>query len=235
MIMKLLNVLFRRQTTAPMLALSFASAVTGLLVVVRIIGTGKWFYACLMWNLFLAWLPMIFASLAAEHFQRRGGRDWRFLGLAGAWLLFFPNAPYIFTDLVHLTAKGHFWIDLTLFLLCGLTGFVLGFVSLYLMQTMVKRMYGRLASWLFIAGVAGLTSLGVSLGRFTRFNSWDVVVQPMKQFQTNGNFARDDTPRPDQGSFMLLFATFFFVAYVMLYTLTHLSPAQLAPARPQNV
>jgi hypothetical protein len=51
--------------------------------------------------------------LACKQYKN-GVRNWRFLGFGGAWLLFFPNAPYIFTDLIHLTARfyGHFWVDL---------------------------------------------------------------------------------------------------------------------------
>ena len=60
--------------------------------------------------------------------------------LGAAWLLFFPNAPYIFTDLIHLTAQfyGHFWADILVILLCSLTGLVLGFVSLFLVQSVVE-------------------------------------------------------------------------------------------------
>ena len=92
----------------------------------------------------------------------------KILGIAALWIVFYPNAPYIFTDLIHLT-KGfypYFWVDLSLILLCALTGLVLGFVSLYLMQSVVERMLGRAASWLFVAAVAGLTGFGIYLGRF---------------------------------------------------------------------
>ena len=69
-------------------------------------------YASLVWNLFLAWLPLGFALLVREEFQSKKARGWRCWGLAAAWLLFFPNAPYIFTDVVHLTTYfyRHFWV-----------------------------------------------------------------------------------------------------------------------------
>jgi uncharacterized membrane protein len=101
--MKLLRFAFKRETAMPMLALTFASAASVALVAARIVWTGRFGYSFLVWNLFLAWLPMVFALLASENYHSSSGRDWRFLGLAGAWLLFFPNAPYIFTDLIHLT------------------------------------------------------------------------------------------------------------------------------------
>src|SRR5438105_8818320 len=114
--MKLLELAFRREMAKPMVAISFASAASFALVVARIIWTGKLRYGFLIWNLFLAWMPLVFSLLACEKYQNASGRNWRFLGLGGAWLLFFPNAPYIFTDLIHLT-RGYFphlWVDMVL-------------------------------------------------------------------------------------------------------------------------
>ena len=122
-LMRLLKLAFRRETAMPMLALTFASGVCLILISARIIWTGKLRYGFLLWNLFLAWLPLLFPLLACEKYHNASGRNWRFLGLAGAWLLFFPNAPYIFTDLIHLT-RGyfpHFWVDMVLILTCALT------------------------------------------------------------------------------------------------------------------
>jgi len=226
--MKVLKLLFKRETAAPMLALTFASAVSVALVIARICWTGNIRYAFLIWNLFLAWLPLIFSLLACEQYQTGTRRNWRFPALAGAWLLFFPNAPYIFTDLIHLTARfyGHFWVDLMLILLCAFTGLVLGFVSLYLMQTVVTCMFGRLASWIFIALVAGLTGFGIYLGRFLRYNSWDVLVRPVKFYHDVGAWAAGSLAYPTSVAFPMLFATFVFLAYLMLYALTHLPHTQ---------
>ncbi len=228
--MKLLKIALKRETAMPMLALTFASGVSVALVVARIVRTGNIGYGFLLWNLFLAWLPLIFALLASEKYQAAAsGRNWRFLGLAGAWLLFFPNAPYIFTDLIHLRTHffNHFWVDLVLILLCALTGLVLGFVSLYLMQSVVTRMLGRAASWLFIATVAGLSGFGIYLGRILRFNSWDVLFKPVDLYHGIGRWAADPLANSSSFGFPVLFATFMFIAYVMLYGLTHLQPAPM--------
>ena len=104
-----------------MLALFFASAVCVLLLVARIIQTRDLGYGTLIWNLFLAWLPLVFALFACEQSRKSEKFSWRLWTLAGAWLLFFPNAPYIFTDLIHLTARfyRHFWVDMVLILMCA--------------------------------------------------------------------------------------------------------------------
>jgi uncharacterized membrane protein len=230
--MRLLRIALKRETAAPMLALSFASAVCLVMVAARVAWTSNYRYCFLAWNLFLAWLPLVFALLAQERFQTGAVRDWRFRFLATAWLLFFPNAPYIFTDLFHLTTnfRTHFWVDLTLILCCALTGFVLGFVSLFVMQGMVKRVFGGLASWLFIAGVAALSSFGVCLGRFMRFNSWDILFKPVKLYQGIGIWVADPLAHPMTFGFAALFAAFVFIAYLMLYALTQLQHAQPAVA-----
>jgi len=231
MFMKFLTLALKRETAAPMLALAFASAVSVTLVFARILWTGNIRYCFLIWNLFLAWLPLVCALLADEKYREASGRNWRFLGLFGAWLLLFPNAPYIFTDLIHLTTGfySHFWVDLVLILSCALTGLVLGFVSLYLMQSVVARRFGRAASWVFIATVAGLSGFGIYLGRFLRFNSWDVVLQPVKLYHSLGRWAAEPMAHPASLALPALFAIFLFLAYVMLYSLTHLQPASIIP------
>jgi len=226
--MRILKIIYKRETAVPMLALTFASVVCGALVLGRVAWTGKIRYVFLVWNLFLAWLPLVLAVLTQESYQQRGRTDWRVWGLGTAWLLFFPNAPYIFTDLIHLTNRyfTHFWVDLTLILLCAFTGLVLGFVSLYLMQSVVARIHGRAASWFFVAAVAGLSSYGVYLGRFLRFNSWDVLVKPVKLYQGINHWAADPLANANTFAFPVLFATFLFIAYVLLYALTHLPRPQ---------
>ena len=214
----------------PVLAMSFASGVCVLLVAARVAWTTNYRYIFLVWNLMLAWLPLLFALLAEEQFQVRAGRTWRFAGLAAAWLLFFPNAPYIFTDLIHLTGyfSTHFWVDLTSILCCALTGFMLGFVSLFMMQGLVRQRFGALVGWGFIAAVAGLSSFGVCLGRFMRFNSWDILCKPLKLYHHLGGWLTDPWGQKFSLGFAGLFAAFIFITYLMLYALTHLDRA-LAP------
>jgi len=228
--MKLIRLAFRRETAMPVLALGLASGVCAALVLARIGWTGNLRYGSLAWNLFLAWLPLVFSLLAADEDQGCAKGSWRFLGFASAWLLFFPNAPYIFTDVVHLTNNFYhqFWVDLVLVLLTALTGLVLGFVSLFLMQAVVRRRLGDSASWVFIGAVAALSAFGVYLGRFLRFNSWDVIFQPLALCRGIGNWAAHPLAHPTSYVFPALFATFLFVTYLMLYALTQLQATQTA-------
>jgi uncharacterized membrane protein len=236
LLMKVVKLALKRETAIPVLALLFASAVSVALIAGRIIWTGRWSYGFLVWNLGLAWLPLVFSLLACEDYRTGRGRSWAFPGLAAAWLLFFPNAPYIFTDVIHLVTRyyAHFWVDLVLILLCALTGLVLGFLSLYLMQAVVADMLGRLAGWVFIGAVAGLSSFGIYLGRFLRFNSWDVVFKPVEMYRGIGSWAADTFGRPSSVAFPALFATFLFISYLLLYALTQLHPGPVVAATDRN-
>lgn len=231
--MKFVNLLYHRETRSPLLALTFASLISVLLVSVRVATTRDFHWAFLVWNLFLAWLPLVFALLACEQFRARRANGWKLGALSGAWLLFFPNAPYICTDVIHVVYRSHryFWVDLVLILLFAVTGLVLGFVSLYLMQSLVRRRFGQIAGWLFVVNVAGLSGFGIYLGRFLRFNSWDIVAQPLKLYHGISNWAANPLANSNTGTFPVLFAIFLLLAYVMLYTLTHL-PKPLEPTYP---
>jgi uncharacterized membrane protein len=220
--------IYRRERAVPMAALTFASVTCVCLVVARIFWTGQPKYFFLVWNLLLALLPLLFALLAADVDDSKPHGRLRFLGLSGAWLLFFPNAPYIFTDIIHLATSlhSHFWVDLSLVLLTALTGLVSGFLSLFLMQSLVARSRGPLLSWLFVAVVAGLSGFGIYLGRFLRFNSWDVITQPVALAKGIGHWVTNPLAHSTTFAFPILFATFLFVSYLLLYALTHLQHAE---------
>lgn len=221
---KLVQLLFHGETRTPVLSLTCASGICFCLVVARIIISCDLGYAFLIWNLFLAWLPLILSLMAWEQYVNEKGRL-RLGAIVSAWLLFFPNAPYIFTDLVHLNRKfsGHFWIDMILILSCAITGLMLGFISLYLMQSLAAKRFGRIAGWLLVSGTTVLAGIGVFIGRFLRLNSWDVFLQP-------GQICRRawlwlDNPMPY--AFAALFTVFLLVGYLMFHALTGLAQCQL--------
>jgi uncharacterized membrane protein len=217
-----------RATAFPLLTLLFVSGAGAVLVGLRIIWTRDWNYVALVWNLFLAWLPLLFALGICRRYQAGERLGWRLGLLAALWLLFLPNAPYIFTDLVHLHNwfYVHYWVDLSLILLFALTGFLLGFVALYLVQDVVADWLGRVASWLFVAVVAGLSGFGIFVGRFLRWNSWAVLTHPLGLTRDLGHLAAHPRANYLGLVFPALFATFLFLGYLMLYSLAHLPAPQ---------
>ncbi len=237
--MRLLKLLLKPETFAPVLAMALATVVSSVLVVIQVLAAenlrgGLQHHGYLVWNLFLAWMPLVFALLAGEEVRAVTRKNWRLALFAGGWLVFFPNAPYIFTDLVHISVATarHYWADLVMILSCALTGLLLWFVSLYLMQGLVARKFGGRAGWGFVALMAILTSFGIYLGRFHRFNSWDVVTKPSEVFDGISSWATGAQFYHPTVTFPILFTVFLFIAYLMLYALTHLSPPKPTPAAP---
>jgi uncharacterized membrane protein len=171
----------------------------------------------------------LFALGVYKRFQRGERNNWQTFALAGLWILFLPNAPYIFTDLIHLNTRiqSHYWVDLSLILMAAFTGFLLGFLSLYLMQFTVAHRWGQMAGWAFTAAATGLSGFGIYLGRILRWNSWDALVHPVRLTGSVGHWAAHPLANPGTGlAFPLLFGIFLFLGYVMLYALTHLQPAR---------
>jgi uncharacterized membrane protein len=85
------------------------------------------------------------------------------------------------TDLFHLQNFDHApqWFDLLLLLSFALNGVLLGIVSLRKVEIFIERLRGRQVSMMFVFTVMFLTALGVYLGRFLRFNSWDIITNPL--------------------------------------------------------
>lgn len=157
-----------------------ASAVCVALVIVRAAVTGHLGYRFLVWNLILAWVPFLLAWLLAG-MDRRRSAGWLLLGVGALWLLFFPNAPYIVTDFIHLgrwDTSVPLWFDAALIGAFALTGLLLGYASLAVVQDVVARRAGRTVGWTVALGALALCALGVYLGRVHRFNSWDALVDP---------------------------------------------------------
>lgn len=145
----------------------------------RVWWTGRVTYAFLLWNVGLAVVPYSFAKALAAA-ERRGWASPALLPLFGAWLLFFPNAPYVLTDLLHLRPKpgAPLWFDLALLLSCGGTSLAFGLLSLLDVQAVVERRLGWVLGWLTAVGSLLLSGFGIYLGRYQRWNSWDIVTKP---------------------------------------------------------
>ncbi|WP_310550620.1 DUF1361 domain-containing protein [Paenibacillus glufosinatiresistens] len=143
------------------------------------------YYRFMLWNLFLAWVPFLF-STAAYALDRSQRGTILLIPLGAAWLLFFPNAPYIMTDLLHLTVRSRryivegavqsrYWYDLAMLLLFTWSAWLTGFFSLYQFQSVICKRSGRVRSWIFVLAACLLGGYGVLLGRVYRLNSWDVL------------------------------------------------------------
>lgn len=212
------------------LALLFASTVSMTLLLARYFYTGEFLFRFLAWNLFLGWLPFLLATVVimfpGKHYVTFGG--------SLLWLLFFPNAPYIVTDILHLWPRAGvpLWYDMILILSFAMTGLCLGFSSLGLMQGEVARRWGAAAGWGFVGLILLLSGFGIYIGRFLRWNSWDVFSNPLQL----GQDLRMNLTTPwlllKSAIITLALTAVFIFTYVVFMTLPHfVSVRDRSPSR----
>jgi uncharacterized membrane protein len=191
------------------------------LVGARMLYSGSVHYWFLIWNLALAWVPFVFAGLAYAMAKRSRSTFSVFIAVAAlVWLIFFPNAPYILTDFLHLGSMGDIvpgWYDVLMLFWFAWTGLILGVVSLYLMHEIVTQASGPVVGWVFVVLAAGVGSFGIYLGRFLRWNSWDLLRRPRPLVvELYGTFTDPAAQRQLLG-FTLLFALLFLFVYGVVY------------------
>ncbi len=165
----------------------FLTAAASLLLLVRFSVTGSTRYAFLIWNLVLAWTSSGFTLWLSK---RLGDSvQWVHIVFLSLWLLFLPNAFYIVSDLIHLRSTGEVSIlfDAVLLFSFAVTGFVLGLGSLGLVHYWLRRKTSARASGFIVAGIIVLCAFAIYLGRYLRWNSWDIVTNPLGLLIDVGN------------------------------------------------
>jgi len=195
------------------------------LLVARVLYTGRTTYLFMLWNLFLAWLPLLFAYLTLYSRRKRSITMPIF---AIAWLLFLPNAPYLVTDIIHMPYPGgaSSLYDAVLFFVFAMGGIFLGTASLRWMEEAVARDWGVLWGQFFALAIIGLTGFGIYIGRYLRWNSWDVVANPVPLMREIYPFF----VHPFQNWQVWVFSALFGVAFAFAYRLLQEAPATVSPA-----
>jgi uncharacterized membrane protein len=194
-------------------------------------------FLSIAWDLFLAWVPFAAAVAIERLHQSTGRRHWIVLGaLSLIWLLFFPNAPYLVTEFVHLGPRpawdALWWCDLVVILLIAWNGVLLGFASLYLVQRVVEAELGRAWAWIIAVALMALGSLGITMGRFQRLNSWDALLRPRVIVRSFRRFTDPHTFRHNMGLATLLMGllTLEYVTFAVLVAAARASvPSQREP------
>ena len=240
--------LFRnRHNIAVFLLLNLACVTCIGLVAARVVYTDSPRHTGLIWNLFLAWIPFILSYFAHALSWKK---VWVYLAIpfvAFLWLLFFPNAPYMLTDLQDLARGTGFeaplWYDVIIVVWCSWTGTLLGVISLYLMQDIITRTFNRWLGWLFVFAISGLSSFGIYIGRFVRLNSWDILQNPGETAMEILGIVIDPSRR--LAAFTLAYTFFFLFIFLLLYSFSHMlqeqvtraqsTPEQLASTQPTQL
>ena len=221
---KPLNFFYRnRYSIAVFVLLNLACLICIVLVAARVAYSDSERHAGLIWNLFLAWIPFMLAYFAHAVSWRRATLYLVIPIIAFLWLIFFPNAPYMLTDLQDLSRRAvgaPLWYDVIIVVWASWTGMLLGVISLYLMQDIILRTFGRRAGWIFVFVISALSSFGVYIGRFVRLNSWDILQKPGETAQQIVGVVIDPSMR--LAAFTVLYTIFFLFVFLLLYSFSHM-------------
>jgi uncharacterized membrane protein len=217
-----------RWSLALILGLSFIACL--MLVLLRYGLTRHFSQGYLVWNLFLAAVPIGIAWLGEYGVARcTSVRLAPACGFAAflVWLLFFPNAPYLFTDFIHVVRKANLgyvaadwlspmdllWYDIVMNSAFSFVGHYMGLVSVYIMHGTMMRLFGRPLGWAMMLPAVLLSGFGIHLGRFSRLNSWDLFLNPLEAISAIG----DAMAVPSALLFSLVFAFFIGLTYLIFY------------------
>lgn len=193
-----------------------------LTLVLRAHLAGHNYYAFMLWNLFLAAIPLGL-SLALPQIRRLPLA----LPVLALWLLFFPNAPYVLTDLLHLDeyhTNVPRWVDLLMLLSFALVSLWLGFQSLHIVQHWFARKFSHATAWCVTVGSLGLSGFGVYLGRFDRWNSWDLLRRPGSLLGRTAAYFLDPLAHTGIWGFTFGFGTLLIFAYLFWFSAMTVAP-----------
>lgn len=137
-------------------------------------------YSYMVWNLFLAWLPLLFILWLYGTLQRKRWSSWEGIIVSLLWLFFLPNSFYIVSDLIHIqeAVPGEVLYDSVMFMSFALNGLLLGYISLYLFHSKLKARTTARTARRTVAFILLLCSFAIYLGRDLRWNTWDIFVNP---------------------------------------------------------
>lgn len=157
--------------------LTICCLISLFLLMVRLKITHSFFLLFLVWNLFLAVIPFCISFYLT---QKKQLKRWQLIGWSFLWLLFLPNAPYILTDLIHLQLSDGLivLVDFVVITSFAIAGLLFYLVSVKDMELLFRENFSKKIRTIFFTALPFLCGFGIYLGRFLRFNSWDILQDP---------------------------------------------------------
>jgi len=157
-----------------------SSTLAVVLYTCRVFAAGNYRYWYLVWNLFLAWLPLVFGYWLVKWLKKGRWLSFKGLALTALWLGFLPNSFYVVTDFIHLepTTEVGLLFDVVLFMVFAWNGLLLGFVSVYMIHAELRKRLRQRLTLMLIGFILVLSSFAIYLGRFLTWNTWDIIINP---------------------------------------------------------
>ncbi|MEO8863338.1 MAG: DUF1361 domain-containing protein [Candidatus Saccharimonadales bacterium] len=205
-------------------ALIVSNIISIVLFCLRVLAAHNTRYWFLIWNLVLAWLPVVWAYILTKRLKTHSFREPVQIFLFLLWLGFLPNSFYVISDLVHLTSTGEVGLlfDAVLFMSFIWNALVAGFISMYWIHKAVLRRRSSLFSAIFMQIVIVVASFAIYLGRTLRWNTWDVAVNPFGILFDVSERVINPLAHPQvivtTATFSLLIGSIYFVIWELLQT-----------------
>ena len=195
---------------------------TMLLLIVRIFLTGTDIYLFYPWNIFLGALPIFFSNkLFKKHTF-----DFKAVILLSCWLLILPNAPYLVTDIFHFEERPPvpYWYDMLIVVTGAWNGMLMFIISLMQVEKYLSRIMQK--RWLNFSMVVllFLSGYGIYLGRYLRYNSWDIITKPATIASNSFNQVLHPFHNTSLWAFTFLFSSFLCLVY---FSIKMLQPQKL--------
>lgn len=146
----------------------------------RALYTGTKMFLFLNRNLFLALMPRLLTTFMIIEPSIQKMKISKFIILLFR-LLFFPNAPYILTDLIHLKTEPIVPLRFDLFLILSFarTGMLFGFLSLRDIEKVLEKSIKKATIAVISSCLLFVWAFGIYLGRYLRRNSRDMISKPL--------------------------------------------------------
>jgi len=192
-----------------------------LLLTARTVYTGQFTFVFLVWNLFLAFVPY-FLSYSLMLRPAWIESKWKFAVVFTAWLLFVPNSFYMLTDLFHLYDSSSVprWYDLLLIFCFAWNALLIGILSVRHMEKIIQAKWQYRLDWLFVYPIMLLNALGIYIGRYLRYNSWDIISNPFHLLADTFHIILHPLQYKDAWAMVLVFSYFLSILYVTLRKLS---------------
>ncbi len=187
----------------------------------RVLATGRIHLAFMNWNLFLAWLPLLWAWWLVRILDKKSWQSWQAIALTLLWLLFLPNSFYMVTDFIHLAPDDEVSLlyDVVLIMNFALSGILLGCMSVYMVHAELKKRAARRNLYGLLGAAFLLSSFAIYLGRYLGYNSWDVLANPFGIVVDLIEGIANPSSHSGMYTTTLLFFVFISVVYGAFYTL----------------
>lgn len=204
---------FKNPTFRPLIILTILAVVFN---VGKVLLSGRITELYLSWNIFLGLLPLAVSGLLVSYAARPKAHILVLVFGGLVWLALFPNAPYLLTDFMHVRDGGtvFLWYNILMFFAAAWACLLAGFYSLEQIQTLLRKYMTQVQTWIILVGIFAISSFGIYIGRFLRWNSWDVVINPQYVIHDAWIVLTQPHRHYDELLFTSIFFVFMLVSYI---------------------